>query len=420
MASSASADTDVHSNTSPSRPSSLDRQGLAGIMRGDSVISLLDCPGRKTRKKRENRSKIGGRKKNRVNHGLVDQFNWSGHSVQHSVGMIRKMRMEESSGEDTLQYEDFCKSSVSPEAIGRTLMTSQSPTKNHIYSHVSSASPIDTTSSHSNPNHNLSRSERLLGTVVSHLEMNEYEAATSELEQILSVFANQLDTCQRFGEDVDECNENLAKTLHNIGIVHILNGKFEDAAAQFTRATDIFRNLLDKSHDLDLISVTTMMGLSRYAVEDFTAAKKYWDEAMTSLKEMKKRKKTVAFVAELLNNIGCIHFETGNEVKAIKFFQDSLEMQRKAVTSDVYDHGKPPSKNMLMKLAITQANVAYVNLRLKNIDAAIKAFEHCQKDYELILDDYHPFALAAMDYMVLAHLLNDDKKSAIMVSILIE
>ncbi len=290
MASSASADTDVHANTSPSRPDSLDRHGLAGIIRGDSLISLLDCPGKKTRKKRENRSKIGGRKKNKVNHRLINQFNWSSYSVQHSVDMIRTMRMEESNVEEDLPYEDFCKSSISPEAIGRTLMTSQSPTKKHLYSHIAPVSdPIDTSSTHPDGNRNRHRSERLLTTTVRHLEVsmreaksetsstsqilasliltfsfasllywyslqtNEYEDAQSQLEQILSVFANQLDTCQRFGEDVDECNENVAATLHNIGIVQILNGKYDDAAVQFTRATDIFRNSLNKTNDLDLI-----------------------------------------------------------------------------------------------------------------------------------------------------------------------
>ena len=122
-----------------------------------------------------------------------------------------------------------------------------------------------------------------------------------------------------------------------------------------------------------------MMGLSRYAVEDFVAASKYWNEAMTSLRDSKKRRKSVTLVAELLNNLGCVHFETGNEIKAIKLLQDSLEMQRKVVTSDVYDHRKPPGKAMLMKLAITQANIAYVHLRLKHVGAAIKAFESCRK-----------------------------------------
>ena len=89
--------------------------------------------------------------------------------------------------------------------------------------------------------------------------MNEYEEAISHLEQILSVFANQLDTCQRFGKDVDECNENVAATLQNIGIVQILNGKFEDATVQFTRATDILQNSLNKTNDFDLIVRSELM-----------------------------------------------------------------------------------------------------------------------------------------------------------------
>ena len=119
-----------------------------------------------------------------------------------------------------------------------------------------------------------------------------------------------------------------------------------------------------------------MMGLACYAVQDFAATNEYWNKALNLLK---KSKKTTALRAELLNNLGCIQYETGNETNAIKLFEDSINLQRKLVVSEVYDNGKSASQHMLMKLAITQANIAYVHLRLKNADAAISAFERCQK-----------------------------------------
>jgi tetratricopeptide (TPR) repeat protein len=120
-----------------------------------------------------------------------------------------------------------------------------------------------------------------------------------------------------------------------------------------------------------------MIGLAYYAVEDFVAAKKCWNKAMDSLKKTKKTSATLR--AELLNNLGCIHYEIGNETNAVKMFQESLVIQREAVISDVYDNGKAPNKSMLMKLATIQANIAYVHLRSKNVDAAISSFESCRK-----------------------------------------
>jgi tetratricopeptide (TPR) repeat protein len=68
---------------------------------------------------------------------------------------------------------------------------------------------------------------------------NDYEECISFLEQILSVYANQLDTYQRFGENVDECNLDVGTTLHNMGIVHLLNGNFDDSIQLFKRALEI-------------------------------------------------------------------------------------------------------------------------------------------------------------------------------------
>lgn len=125
-----------------------------------------------------------------------------------------------------------------------------------------------------------------------------------------------------------------------------------------------------------------MTGLAYYAIEDFEECKKCWTKTLKSIKQRKEIQPS--FVSELLNNLGAVHFETGNEASALKLFQESLDLQRKTVISEVYDEGKTPCKHMLMKLAITQANVAYVHFRLKNADAAIAGFERSKQVRSLL------------------------------------
>lgn len=56
---------------------------------------------------------------------------------------------------------------------------------------------------------------------------------------MLSIFANELASNQRFGKDIKDSNGKVAQTLYNIGIVHLLNKKYDDAIQVFERALDI-------------------------------------------------------------------------------------------------------------------------------------------------------------------------------------
>ncbi len=120
-----------------------------------------------------------------------------------------------------------------------------------------------------------------------------------------------------------------------------------------------------------------MVGLAYYAIEDFDACKKHWNKALKILRKSKVNSSTL--MSELLNNLGCLQYETGNEATALKLFQESLDVQRQSVISNVYDGRKAPCKHMLIKLAVTQANIGYVHLRLKNDDAAIASFTQSKK-----------------------------------------
>lgn len=56
---------------------------------------------------------------------------------------------------------------------------------------------------------------------------------------MLSIFADELASKQRFGLDVKETNANVGITLHNMGIVHLLSQKYDDAVQVFERALKV-------------------------------------------------------------------------------------------------------------------------------------------------------------------------------------
>lgn len=59
----------------------------------------------------------------------------------------------------------------------------------------------------------------------------------------MSIFANELDACMRFGEETERCNTNVATTLHNIGLVHLLKDDFDGSIQVFERALKIHDRL---------------------------------------------------------------------------------------------------------------------------------------------------------------------------------
>lgn len=172
IASSTPADTNQRSNTSVSKPFSLDHEGLAGIVQGDIMISILDCPGKRTRRKRGTRSRIGMRR-TKFNSAFAGEFNWCEHSVELSVHMIRKLRISESYAGDNLTYDEFCKSTLSPLELGRSLVSCKSPTRNRVLSNNDARSPFSS-SNGSDSKKGQNRCERLETAAIHNLEVSIY------------------------------------------------------------------------------------------------------------------------------------------------------------------------------------------------------------------------------------------------------
>lgn len=143
---------------------------------------------------------------------------------------------------------------------------------------------------------------------------------------MLSIFANELASNQRFGQDIKESNGKVALTLYNIGIVHLLNEKYDDAIQVFERALDIrerqngdYAVSLQHLH-FGILSLwysnffnnlpkatLAFIGLAYYAVEDFQQAKKCFKKALSSLQSLEDSVENKdVLMSEIMNNLGCI------------------------------------------------------------------------------------------------------------------
>lgn len=70
-----------------------------------------------------------------------------------------------------------------------------------------------------------------------------------------------------------------------------------------------------------------VLGYVYYARGDFEKSLKLWSNALRHMKKSSSKQKDV--MAELMNNIGCIHSEIGTETKALRFMKESLLVQQK-------------------------------------------------------------------------------------------
>jgi len=140
-----------------------------------------------------------------------------------------------------------------------------------------------------------------------------------------------------------------------------------------------------------------LKGLASYGLGQFESAVKYWNSALKYLKEpIKPGDHTL--MSEILNNLGCAHFETGTCTKALKYLKESLEIQK-----DVLNDGNAALyHSSLARVATTRSNIGYVCLRMKHSTQAIKYFKESLIYLNICLTPIHPLVIGTMDHLAIA------------------
>jgi tetratricopeptide (TPR) repeat protein len=113
----------------------------------------------------------------------------------------------------------------------------------------------------------------------------------------------------------------------------------------------------------------------RIALKDFSNAV---DDLQLALSLSRKQTSTLADhrqLAEILNNLGCLAFITGDAEKARQHFGEALDLLSVASDNSIYVGSKFSSHTATLNSSIIKANVAFLLLSSRDAKQSIHLFE---------------------------------------------
>ena len=115
-----------------------------------------------------------------------------------------------------------------------------------------------------------------------------------------------------------------------VGILHMYDGHYPDSILHLEEALKIKVSFVENHPDLS--SILMFIALNQLALERF-------DDCMTSLLGVRRFREdavghTHPEIGLILNNIACVYYELGDSKRAESLFQEALDLQREAFTTE--------------------------------------------------------------------------------------
>jgi len=195
----------------------------------------------------------------------------------------------------------------------------------------------------------------------------------------------------RFGvrEDGDDCHHLIGSAYHNLGLVQMWAGKYEEALISFQNAFRIRSNVLSTESSCAVVSLSKL-GIVLFAMEQLDSALACFEQALElksgiasdsgtvenfSSKRGKPQRheanptSNTLEIAKLLNNIGVTQYQKGNCDTSLKYFTEALQLQRDWI-------GGPVKREPIVyDVSVTLANMGKVYLERDDYDMSLYAFE---------------------------------------------
>ena len=217
----------------------------------------------------------------------------------------------------------------------------------------------------------LNRRER---AALRHIRAGEYGLAISQLEEVVQ------DQKRHMGK-----NDNkylLGITLHNLGVVRLLEGSNDQQAVElFNEAAETKKEAFGPEHPIVAES------LDEIGIQYFAQNKA--DDALRVFREAKRiRVQALGAdhpkVALVDNNIGCVYFQLKKQDEALASFQTAKDILEECMGSEA-----TRSNLDLLHVAATLCNLGYMKFRLKHYEEATAIFEDALLVQQSVLGDNH-------------------------------
>ncbi len=185
-----------------------------------------------------------------------------------------------------------------------------------------------------------------------------------------------------------ELHFKIGSVLHDIGIVHLRNQKYDEALESFQKASRIRKGSCGRDH-ADVAVSLVKVGISQLLL------KKY-DDALVTLREaLSIRRNALGHLhpstARIYNNIGCVHVEFNEIREARRAFEAALDVQRNAMCDD------PASGPLQFATATTLCNLGYLYSNRGAHEKACLVLEEAFELQQRVFGELHPTVLSTLD-----------------------
>jgi tetratricopeptide (TPR) repeat protein len=164
-----------------------------------------------------------------------------------------------------------------------------------------------------------------------------------------------------------------ADTLSKLSVLCLIAGRNQEAAKYSTEALSLHR---DNSRPLHAAVSAMEVGLVQFGSNKLSRALQVWREALQMA--CMAMGYDHPHVAVLLNNIGVLHFESGDLVGCLKALEESAELQRILLRASTHLN----VEHSLHQLATTMGNLAMAYERRGQCDQSVSLLQESLSLYE--------------------------------------
>jgi len=164
---------------------------------------------------------------------------------------------------------------------------------------------------------------------------------------------------------------------------------------------------------MHLVSSLVKMGIANYATQQFDHAQNCFREAITC--SIPLHGPNHPRVAEIFNNLACVHYERELYTLSLKILEKALEVQKKFLSELIYcDRSLDCDRNeLVLGLSIIGCNIGFVYLKLKNFDKAVCALEEALSNLLIILDETDTLVMTLLDNLAFANMQRHHEEKAL-------
>ncbi len=199
----------------------------------------------------------------------------------------------------------------------------------------------------------------------------------------------------------DECSEYLGETLVNLGEIHHVNEKYDDAISNFTEAMGIFESAYGNAHVAVALTLYKL-GRSQREKHDLDAAMMSFEKSL-SIRTNDLGDDSSMTVAEVLKDIGSLCLVLGDLVTARNYLGEALkimklEKPKGLITADaLYEQGKVMLKLKYRDEAFEALNEA-LRIKRSRFDEDDATVADILSEIGLIYEDMRKWSLSLNHY----------------------